>query len=158
MIISSQSVLSLHNASQKGFSLIEILIAMLILAIGVLGIAALQFKGLQYSNDAHFRSNISTLVSDVSDRMRINRLNANSYIGNYTLTTTRPAGCIEATGASAVNDLTCWRAQVFDALPPTSKANITAAGGGLYTVLLGWPARETASTTDTHDISYTFQP
>ena len=114
----------LPGSAEKGFSLIEILIAMLILAVGVLGIAALQFKGLQYSNDAHFRSQISNLVSDIADRMRINKTNAASYVSTYTLTTTRPTGCTEATGASAANDLACWRAQVWDALPPLSKVNI----------------------------------
>ncbi len=142
------------QSRQRGFSLIEILIAMLILAVGVLGIAALQFKGLQFSTDSHFRSQISTLAADISDRMRINRANAVSYIANYTVTTTRPTGCNEVTGATAANDLLCWRAQVFDALPPTSTANITAAGGGLYAVTLGWTDRENA----VHNIVYTFQP
>ena len=148
------NISSPNSLSRNGFSLIEVLIAMLILAIGVLGIAALQFKGLQYSNDAHFRSQISTLASDIADRMRINRLNAASYVATYTLLTTKPTGCTEATGAAATNDLACWRAQVWEALPPTSIANITQAGGGLYAVTLGWTDREGTS----RNIAYTFQP
>ena len=148
----------LPRSGEKGFSLIEILIAMLILAVGVLGIAALQFKGLQYSNDAHFRSQISNLVTDIADRMRINKTNAASYVSTYTLTTTRPSGCNEVTGASATNDLNCWRGQVWDALPPLSKVNISDAGGGLYTITLGWPDRETVAANDTRDLLFTFQP
>jgi type IV pilus assembly protein PilV len=146
------------RSSQSGFSLIEILIAMLILAVGVLGIAALQFKGLQYSSDSHFRSQISTLASDISDRMRINRANAPDYIGLFTLSTTnKPINCNEVTGAAAANDLECWRAQVHDALPPTSKANIAGVAGTLlYTVTLSWPDRENVG--QFRDVAYTFQP
>ena len=148
------SASSTIGASAKGFSLIEILIAMLILAIGVLGIAALQFKGLQYSGDAHYRSQISNLASDIADRMRINRLLAVNYIGTHTVGVTKPTGCVEATGANAANDLACWRGQVWEALPPTSVANIASAGGGLYSVTLGWTDREGTART----IVYTFQP
>jgi type IV pilus assembly protein PilV len=138
---------------QLGFTLLEVLVAMLIMAIGVLGITALQFKGLKYNTDANFRSQISILAYAIADRMRLNRSNAASYVGDYTLTTTAPTGCNNTTAADATNDLACWRSQVFNALPPTSTANITASGN-FYTVTLAWSDREG----DSHSIGYTFQP
>ena len=39
----------------QGFSLLEVLIAMLVLAVGLLGVAAMQMRGLQYSHDAYLR-------------------------------------------------------------------------------------------------------
>jgi type IV pilus assembly protein PilV len=126
---------------------------MLILAVGVLGIAALQFKGLQYSTDSYMRSQISALSSDMADRIRINRLNATAYVANYTVPAVKPTGCNEVTGANAVNDLVCWRMKVYDALPPNSTANITSAGD-LYSITLGWTDRENTTRT----IGYTFQP
>lgn len=143
-----------HNRSQQlGFSLIEILAALMILAFGLMGLAALQFKGLKYNHDAYLRSQISFLAYDIADRMRLNRPNLSSYVGNYTVTTTAPTGCTQATGADATNDLACWRNQVFDAIPPGSSANISAAGD-IYTVTLGWTDRGNT----THNIDYTFQP
>jgi len=59
--------------SQAGFTLIEILVAMLILAIGMLGIAAMQLRGLQYNHDAYLRSQVNLLAYNISDRMRLNR-------------------------------------------------------------------------------------
>lgn len=147
----------------RGFSLIEVLIALLILAIGVLGIAALQFKGLKYSHDSFLRSQINFLSYDIAELMRSNRSNAASYVGNYTVKVTTGANtakgantantCDYATASTAANDLGCWHNRVDAAIPPGSTANITAFGN-LYTVALAWTDRE--GTTKT--INYTFQP
>lgn len=146
--------MKIKKQKNNGFTLLEVLIAMLILAVGVLGIAALQFKGLKYSTDSALRSQINVLAYAIADRMRMNRANAASYIGDYTLTTTAPTGtCNNATASNAANDLVCWRTQVFNALPPTSEANITASGS-FYTVSLMWNDREG----DSHTVEYTFQP
>jgi len=138
----------------RGFSLIEVLIALLILAIGVLGIAALQFKGLRYSHDSFLRSQINFLSYDIAELMRSNRSNAASYVGNYIVAVpTTAAACSYATASTAVNDLGCWHRRVDAAIPPGSTANITTFGS-LYTVALAWTDREGA----THTINYTFQP
>ncbi len=144
-----------HESAKKsrGFTLLEVLVAMLILAIGVLGIGALQLKGLRYSTDSAFRSQISVLAYSISDRMRMNRRNAADYASTHTVATTAPAGCNQAMAADAVNDLICWRTQVFNALPPGSRANI-AQNGNLYTVTLAWTDREN----NVHSVEYTFQP
>lgn len=148
-----------NTSKQNGFTLIEVLIAMLILAIGILGVAALQFKGMQYNTDAYFRSQINFLVYDIADRMRLNQANAGEYasnLTNYTVPGTRPTGCTQ-TGTGAVgraNDLACWQVQLYDALPPGSVANINNDGGGLYTVTITWTDRENSG----HSIDYTFQP
>lgn len=138
----------------SGFSLIEVLVSLLILAIGVLGIVALQFKVLQYSHDANIRSQINYLAYDLVDRMRSNRTDAASYISNYTVPTTAGANaCTQATGADAANDLACWHNTVDNGLPPTGTANITASGT-LYTVALAWSDREG----NPHTVNYSFQP
>ncbi|OGT66360.1 MAG: type IV pilus modification protein PilV [Gammaproteobacteria bacterium RIFCSPLOWO2_01_FULL_47_190] len=137
---------------QSGFSLIEVLVTLLIIAVGLLSIAALQFKGLQYNQDAYMRSQINFLAYDIADRLRLNRDNAADYVANYTVPAAKPAGCDENAGVDAVNDLLCWRTQVYYALPPTSLANITAAGS-MYTVALAWTDREGT----TRNIEYTFQ-
>ena len=62
-----------------GFTLIEVLVALLILAVGLLGIAALQFKGMRYSNDAFMRSQITFLAYDIADRIRANAANGAAY-------------------------------------------------------------------------------
>jgi type IV pilus assembly protein PilV len=145
--------------SCAGFTLIEILIAMLVLAVGVLGIAALQYKGLQYNQDAYFRTQINYLVYDIADRMRLNQANAAEYaanLANYDVPTAAPAGC-NHTGTGAVgraNDLACWKLQLYNNLPPGSNAKIINGGDGTYTVSVAWTDRENV----THTLAYTFQP
>ena len=143
-------------ARANGFTLIEILVAMLILAIGVLGIAALQYKGLQYNQDAYFRTQINYLAYDMADRMRLNQANAAQYASNVSdleVPTTAPTGCDES-AVSYSNDIACWKVELYNALPPGSKANIDDAGSGLYTITLTWTDRENS----THNVEYTFQP
>ncbi len=143
------------NRTNKGFTLIEVLVTMLVMAVGLLGIAALQFKGLQYSHDAYIRSQINFLAYDIADRIRLNRDNATSYVNtpDYIVPTALPPGCIQSIGANAANDLACWRQQVFFAIPPGSKANITQSAG-VYEVELGWTDKGNL----THNITYSFQP
>jgi type IV pilus assembly protein PilV len=57
---------------QKGVSLLEVLISVLVLSVGLLGLGGLQLYALKGSNNAHFRTTASILASDLSDRIRIN--------------------------------------------------------------------------------------
>lgn len=58
------------SASQRGATLIEVLVAVVVLAIGLLGLAGLQMTGLQSNHSASLRSQASLLAYDLSDRMR----------------------------------------------------------------------------------------
>src|SRR3989337_3769387 len=60
------------NIGPKGFSLIEVLVALLILSIGLLGLAALQTTCLKYNTDSYFRTQATYFVYDIVDRMRAN--------------------------------------------------------------------------------------
>jgi len=143
----------------QGFTLIEVLVTMLILAVGLLGIAALQLKGLQFNHDAAMRSQISTLAYDIADRIRLsNSVNSAlpaSYLGNYQ---SGNAGACDQTvypdsAADVTTDLNCWHQAVDSALPPGSNANVAYdAAQDEYTVTLGWSDREGQS----HDVLYTF--
>ena len=142
--------------NKNGFSLIEVLITMVILAVGLLSIAALQFRGLQYSNDSHMRSNFNIFAYDIMDRMRSNITNVASYTGNYTIPTTWPSGdtCDESLSPpTAANDLICWHQQLFNHLPPGASANITSSAGAgytKYTITMTWESRDGTTNTITH--------
>lgn len=65
-------VYSLRGAhrSQAGFTLLEVLIALLVLSIGLLGLAALQAAGLRSSHGAYLSSQATLLAYDMADRIR----------------------------------------------------------------------------------------
>jgi type IV pilus assembly protein PilV len=87
-----------------GFSMIEALIAVVILAFGLLGIAALQLTTLRNSQSSLESSQATMQTYAILDAMRANR--AQALIGKYNLTTmtcTSPDS-----GTLAMNDLANW--------------------------------------------------
>ena len=68
---------------EKGFSLIEVLISLVIIAVGLLGLASLQITGVRNNHSAYLRSQMTFLTYDIVDRMRANRISAEK--GNYDL-------------------------------------------------------------------------
>lgn len=102
----------------KGFTLIEILVAILVLSIGLLGMASLQLLGMQSTQSAASRTQASILAYDLAERMRNNRLAAiNGNYGTGVLATPADPGCI-ATGCSptqlADQDLREWLDHITD--------------------------------------------
>lgn len=83
------------RARLRGMTLIEILVAIVVLSIGLLGLAGLQLKGIQVNQGSTYRSQAAILVEDVADRMRADR--AGTLAGTYntpanTTAATAPAG------------------------------------------------------------------
>ena len=70
----------IHKFRQEGTTLVEVLIAAIIIAIGLLGIATLQVKALQASTNAEHRANAIDIASSLADRIRANILGKASYV------------------------------------------------------------------------------
>jgi len=141
------------NATKKmsGFTLIEILITLLILSIGLLGMASLQVQGLRSNQSAYLKSQASMLTYDMADRMRAN--SARAIAGDYddfdtdgTVPTnpgcsTQAAGCTEAQISDT--DMAEWARRVNGtgdaiALLPDAQGTITRGAGNLFTVSIIW--------------------
>jgi len=120
---------------EKGFSLIEVLISLVIIAVGLLGLAGLQMSGIRNNHSAYLRSQMTFLSYDIVDRMRANRISAEG--GAYTLliTDAAPAGA-----SIADKDRIQWLANVAEQLPSGDASIATAAGGSntVVTVTIQW--------------------
>jgi type IV pilus assembly protein PilV len=68
---------------QRGFSLIEVLVTMLILTFGLLGVAGLLVKGMSNAAAAETHAKATQLVADISDRMRANPAGTLSATSQY---------------------------------------------------------------------------
>ena len=68
---------------QQGFSLFEVLIALLVLSVGLLGLANLQGQSISSSYNAHLRTQATSLAQSMVDRMRANRSHALQATNNY---------------------------------------------------------------------------
>jgi type IV pilus assembly protein PilV len=64
-----------------GFSMLEMLVALLVLSIGLLGVATLQVRGQQFNQVGYLRTQATFLAYDIMDRMRINIDNDNTDDG-----------------------------------------------------------------------------
>jgi|GEM_PF-368071 len=73
---------NLTKLAQQGFTLLEVLITIVILSVGLLGVANLQMLGLNYNNNAYHRSQAVQLAYDIVERMRMNMDGVTA--GNYT--------------------------------------------------------------------------
>ena len=98
---------------QTGFTMVEVLVALVVLAIGLLGIAALYLNSLQSGRTAIYRTQAVNLAADLADRIRANRtaqaaygtLFADAEVEVATCYTT--GGCIDTDLASS--DLARWK-------------------------------------------------
>jgi len=119
------------DADQSGFSLVEALVALLVLSIGLLGIAGLFVESVRNSRTALLRTQAINLVGDMADRIRANATARDAYdIDNYggepaerncaPAPTAAGANCSMATLAE--DDLARWVAAVRAALPALGEA------------------------------------
>jgi type IV pilus assembly protein PilV len=124
----------------RGFSLMEVLVALLVLAIGLLGLAALQAQGLRYNHDAYVRSQATSLAYDIIDRMRANRANATDYAIDLAPLAGEPC---DPTLATIEAELTCWLRNVQLALPGGTAAIAVNPDPNYVDVTVSWTDRET---------------
>lgn len=105
---------------QSGFTLLEILVAIVVLSIGLLGLASLQAVGLRTNQSAYLRSQATLLAEDMVDRMRANNVAVRA--NDYNLPVANPsANCRSAAGCSpnemAQNDYAEWTTALAGVFP-----------------------------------------
>jgi len=105
---------------QRAFSLVETLVAVLVLAVGLLGLAGLQVTGLKSNHGSYLRSQATALAYDLIERMRANR--AAVANGDYdNPAPSRSDACLSPPGCSpsalARHDLYEWAANLAELLP-----------------------------------------
>lgn len=89
------------RSTQYGTTLIEVLVAAIIIGIGLLGISALQIKALQYSTNAEHRAKATDIAWALADRMRAN-LQADTSTGTGNEYVENPVPGCPASWAGAV--------------------------------------------------------
>ncbi|SEK68737.1 type IV pilus assembly protein PilV [Pseudoxanthomonas sp. GM95] len=89
--------------SSQGFTLIEVLIALVVLAFGLLGFAMLQAMNVRFVESANYRTQATNLGYEIMDQVRANKVSVSSYVGTYTATT---SGCAAVYGSGLTGTLT----------------------------------------------------
>lgn len=131
---------------QQGFTMLEVLITLVVIAIALLGTAALQLKAMQTNQGGQFRTQAVFLVSDLAERMEANK--AAAIAGSYVLASTDSmpslvANCASAactSSALAVFDLLQWKDAVAAVLPQSSWSITRTSIGNpsTYEITVSW--------------------
>lgn len=173
---------------QRGVSLIEVLVAVVIFSVAVLGIALLQLKGAQYTKQSGVRTVAVLQAGSLADAMRANpagvygvanisniaALNGSvsgsyySYDGKTQPTT---SGCGNAACTQAKNDLIAWLAQLQNGTSATITSGTTKPvmatvqpnpnGLGTLTITVNWNGlvpNQTTGTSSNESYQFDFQP
>lgn len=124
------------KAANRGVTLVEILVTVVIISVGLLGVAALHTISLRNGQYAHTRSQASAFAVDILDRMRANPVIANG--GAYDIALGAPAPATPATLAE--RDLKAWKDAIKAALAngDGAVARDTVGGRRVFKITIQW--------------------
>ena len=120
--------------SATGFTLIEVLVSMVILAIGLLGLAGMQTIALKDNQDAFFYAQASSLAYEMSDRIKANSPSTgappweSSTVPTAATSCTSTDNCNTTTGCNSATmaafDYCAWKANVQNRIAPDATATV----------------------------------
>lgn len=153
------------NSAMTGVSLLEVLISLVIMSIGLLGIASLQIQSKRASFEAIQRTTATMLTHEVVERMRNNTSTLSDYlvtVGGGTITSEPSPNCRDANTCTpqqlALHDLWEWEQALDGAAETSGSANTgglvsptacitgpAGGGSGFYTVAIAWRGQTSLS-------------
>jgi type IV pilus assembly protein PilV len=134
-----------NKLTDKGFTLLEVMIAVFVLAVGLLGLANLQMLSLKNNQSAQFRTSATVSAYDIMDRMRLNRS------ADYTI-------ALAATPSGSTlrdTDLIAWKTVLSNNLP-TGDGSIIF-NGDIITVAVQWDDSRGSNGSETQSFTVSSQ-
>lgn len=133
-------------AAAAGFTLVEVLVALTVLCVGMLGFAALAVGGLRGNRIAVEHTVATALLAEMAERVRANRAGTAAYSLEAGANAPVPAADCSATGQCtaamlAAYDLYCWQRDAVAALPGALTSIVAAtdaAGAPIRHLTLQW--------------------
>ncbi len=142
-----------NTSPQRGFSLIEAMVSLVVVSVGMIGIASLYGQGLRASSTALFRTQAVNLVADMGDRIRMNREGGAAYGGAAANNNCTAAGGATCTPAQmAAHDLFEWTTRVGQVLP-TGAGTVVVLGTTPPTYRIGVTWDEAGVGAQNHQIN-----
>ena len=151
---------------QRGVTLIESLVALVVIALGILGILGVQMRTLTDTQTGVRRAQAIRLIEDMGERMKVNPnalANINAYVTAFADTPTLP-NCASGCNAAqlAAYDVAVWKRIVRENLPtgqasifvPPAESGLATGLGRQLGVMIAWRENERAGT-KTDDIDAT---
>lgn len=149
------------SSRQAGLSLIEVLMAVLLVSIGLLGAAGMHVRAIQFTTDTERRQMASMVAAELMETMRgdtLTVLQANGTpktdLGGYakaagTEVNAVTAGDCKPLAAAPAKRLGCWGVRAKQLMPELSDALFTSnfvvgldATSGVISVIVAWPVKK----------------
>ena len=132
---------------QQGVSLIEVLVAMFVLGIAVIGFVALQVRALSASNESAYRSQAMSIAQDLAERMRSNYGQISAYENaNWAIIPVRDCYAATCTAAQMVEfDVRLAKEIASSSLPNGDIAATTCGGYQNICIYVSWGTTTTAT-------------
>ncbi len=131
---------------QNGFALTEALISLLVISIGLLGLATLQLNALKHQQESEYRLMAVNQIDSMADRMRSNPVAISNGNYNNINAGTQAPNCSTCTPAQiAQRDGYEWNLENAQYLP-SGQGQIVALGTNVYDITIRWDARKTGAT------------
>lgn len=143
--VAARPAIRTPQRAQGGFTLIEVLVALVVMSVGLLGLALLQQNAVAFNRDAYLASQATVLAYDIADRIRGNREAGQDGDYNSAFAGTPPA-CNSAIAAGTVvaQDIAAWRRALSCALPGGNGQIAYDAAAETLTITVTWdPSRGT---------------
>lgn len=130
-----------QKTTQRGVAMLEVLIAFFVLSIGLMGLAGMQLKALQFNQGSYQRSQATLAAYNMLDRMRLNATATTAGQYNMGFTSTGPGN-----GTVPNSDVTSWLTTVSGNLP-NGQGSITCDVNKICTVSIRWSDKFAAAGT-----------
>ena len=111
---------SMNRRRERGLTLIEILVTLLVISIGLLGVAGLHSFSMRNNYDALMRSHASALISEITDRMRVSRAlvyPSGGGASEYNIALSDAAPTVATGSTQAIRDVNAWLTTLAQQLP-----------------------------------------
>ncbi len=134
--------------NEQGFTLVEILVAVLILSLGVVGLIGMESLALKSNLSAYHRSQATLLAYELADKMRSNPAGVagNEYIAAFPNGASHAVACVSYSGAVsgsgcspqqlAERDIYEWTSSITGILP--GGVGALTASAGIQTIAIRW--------------------
>lgn len=145
-----------RGGRQAGFTLIEVLIALLVLGVGLLGFALLQTMNVRFTKSAQQRTVASNLAYEVIDIMRTQNKDRSQFnaIRFDSFGTAPTSACTQNVDATPANNIERWKCEVATALPE-GKAQVDVDAAGVVEVTVRWGDQNWMESVDDQLTSFT---